>query len=160
MTRDFPTHLARGVTSPDCIDGTSIKKCVFSFSKNQKEGLYEMSIQWLDNQESAKIAKDVLKRDSPVPKFGLGFAVIQTEDLEKLRKVEDYTDMDYCRAPTNTPEYQNPYHGHITLPLDTRISKRQLASELAMISTKYEYDQPLPTDNMPSMIRGTVNQDC
>lgn len=160
MTRDFPTHLARGITSPQCIDGASIKKCVFSFSKNQKENLYEMSIQWLDDQKSAQIAKSIMKHDKPVPIFVLGFAVMRTEDLEDLKKIEDYANMDYCRAPTDTPEYQNPYHGHITLPLDARIVSRQLASELAMISTKYEYDQPLPTDDIHSMTCGTTNQDC
>lgn len=148
MTGEFPTHLARGITSSECVDGATIKKCVFRFSENIEERLREMSIQWLDNEESEQIAKNMLKRDKTGPKFGLGFAVIRTEDLEGLKKTEYYKDMSYCRAPTDVPGFYNPYHGHITLPLDARTISKQLASELALISKKYEYEEALPTDKV------------
>ena len=155
MTSDFPTYLARGITSPECVDGATIKKCVFRFSENAEDNLLEMSIQWLDNQESERIAKDMMKHNKPGPKFGLGFAVICTKELEELRKIEGYKDMHYHRVPTIIPGFNNPYHGHITLPIDARMISRQLASELAMRSSKYDYDQPLPTDNMPCRTYGT-----
>ncbi len=132
----FPEHSARGITRSECIDGKDIRRCVFAFDKIRELGRKEVSIQWLDDEDSETQMKSRLKDRRP--QFVLGFAVLRTTDLERLKHSSDYSGMDYIRAPSEG----NEYHGLITIPYG--MSDRQLAAELAMLSEKYEFDQNLP----------------
>ena len=148
MTEDYPTYCARGVTDSDCISDGQMKHCVFQFVENKGNQLYELSIQWLDNDESEKIAKEMMKRNMDEPKFISGFAVILKDTLDDIKTT--YSVMDYCRVPNRSENAWNPYHGHITVPNSIgRIERRQLAAELAHRSEYYRYDMRLPVDNLP-----------
>lgn len=133
---DFPSHSARGITIADCVDGKSIKRCMFRFDRMRELDRKELSMQWLDDRESELQMKSRLKEDRP--QFILGFAVLRTADLERLKRSPDYSGMDYIRAPSPN----NRYHGLITIPYG--MSDRELAAELALLSEKYEFDQNLP----------------
>lgn len=146
MNGDYPANLARGITSKDCLIEGQLKPCVFQFTRNESTGLHEMSIQWLDNEESEQIAKSMLRYDDGNPKFVLGFAVLATRVLDEIRSLECYHGLEYCRVPNNSPEHYNPYHGHITVPIEMRSLRRQLASELALNSKLYRFDDHLPLE--------------
>lgn len=139
MNEDLPTNLARGITSQDCLVEGQMKSCVFQFLKNEKEGMYGLSIQWLDNEESEQIAK-AMRGKRGDPKYILGFAVMTTHDLEEIKLIECYQNMEYMRVPNDS----NPYHGHITIPIEAGSIKRQLASELVLRSTFYTFEDSLP----------------
>lgn len=128
MTDSFPTSLARGVTRKECLDGKTLKACAFKFFKNHDNGLSEMSIQWLDNWESEEILKRMRKDDHP--QFMLGFGILQTATLDHMKALKEYEGMDYCYARSEA----NPYHGHITVPLEKDEITRQIAAELAHIA--------------------------
>jgi len=56
---DYPMHFARGVTREECLDGKTLKKCVFDFDKRvNKDGKRELSIQWLVNNDAVHIMKE------------------------------------------------------------------------------------------------------
>lgn len=132
----FPEHSARGITMPECVDGKDIRRCVFRFDKIERLSRKEVSIQWLDDGDSEIQMKSRLK--DLRPQFILGFAVLKTSDLERLKHSLDYSGMNYIRAPSEG----NEYHGLITIPYG--MDDRQLAAELAMLSEKYEFDDALP----------------
>lgn len=137
MTGDtFPDHSARGITIKECVDGKSIRRCVFTFEKSEVVDRKEISIQWLDNQESVKQMKSRMKNEHP--QFILGFAVLKTSDLEELKYVSDYRGMDYIRSPSSG----NNYHGLITIT--PQVNARLLAAELAIRAEKFEFSQELP----------------
>jgi len=55
----YPIHYARGVTRKECLDGETLKKCVFDFdTKINKDGKRELSIQWLVNHDAVQIMKE------------------------------------------------------------------------------------------------------
>lgn len=99
MNAAFPAHLARGITQTECIENGRLKRCVFVFSKNRDNGLYEMSIQWLDNPESEHILKIQRKAGDRKPQFSLGFAVLSTGCLDRIIGKEEYAGASYCRVP-------------------------------------------------------------
>lgn len=132
----LPRHSARGITISECVDGRSIRRCAFRFDNIKELNRREVSIQWLDSRDAEVQMKSRLRRERP--QFILGFAVLRTEDLERLRRSPDYAGMDFLRAPSQ----DNRYHGLITIPYS--VSDRQLAAELAMLSEKYEFDDELP----------------
>lgn len=146
MSGDFPVNLARGITSQDCLVEGQLKPCVFQFTRDEETGLHVMSIQWLDDEKSEQVAKSMLRRDDGDPKFGLGFAVLATRVLDEIKYIECYQGLEYCRVPNYSPECYNPYHGHITVPIEMRSVRRQLASELALNSKLYRFDEPLPIE--------------
>lgn len=150
MTRDYPEYLARGVTNSDCLTDGQMKHCVYQFTENTDKSLYELSIQWLDNPESEKIAKDMANTNRGSPKFILGFAVMSVKALDEIKMINDYKGMDYCRVPNRSETMWNPYHGHITVPCEMKkIKRRQLAAELVLRSDHYKYDEKLPVSNLP-----------
>ncbi len=131
-----PNHSARGITRRECVDGRNIMRCAFSFDRMESKGLKEVSIQWLDDMDAEIQMKSRMKDDHP--QFILGFAVLRTEDLERLRRTPKYRGMEYVRAPSE----DNKYHGLITIPYDMR--DRELAAELALLADKYDFDDDLP----------------
>lgn len=140
----YPKHFARGITRPECVSGDEVKRCTFEFKKNPNGDLWELSVQWLDNEESENILKSMRRKDSDHPQFVIGFAVLPTEKLEEIRKIEEYNVLEYSRVPTETPFFHNKYHGHLSVPkIEPRIRK-QLGAELAHRSKKYAFDQKLP----------------
>lgn len=143
MDERYPEYLARGITRSECLDGDTLKRCIFQFSKEEGDR-WAMSIQWLDNPESETIAKAMLRRDGSGPKYGLGFAVISTRALEDIRSQGVYRGLEYHRVPNLSEGHYNPYHGHITISSQTSALTRQLAAELVMRSRMYRYDDPLP----------------
>lgn len=132
----YPCHSARGITMRECVDGKNIKRCVFKFDKVREYNRKEISIQWLDDIDSAIQMKSRLK--GQFPQFVLGFAVLLTMDLEKLKKSPHYAGMNYSREPSS----RSKYHGLITVPYE--FNDRELAAELAMLSKKYEFEEDLP----------------
>lgn len=144
MNDTFPSHLARGITQSECIEDGRLRRCVFTFSKNHDDGLYEMSVQWLDNPESERILKNQRKAGDRNPQFRLGFAVRSTGRLDRIIEKEDYAGASYCRVPNDVPGIENPYHGHITLPLSSRGTDKLLAAELAESSEWYGFHRRLP----------------
>lgn len=133
---DMPDHSARGITRSECVDGEDIRRCVFTFDRIKSLNRKELSIQWLDNRDAEHQMKSRMKDDHP--QFILGFAVMKTADLERLRNLERYRGMDYIRSPSS----DKMYHGLITVPYV--MHDRELAAELALIAEKYEFDQELP----------------
>lgn len=148
MGSEYPSHLARGITSPDCIDNGRMKSCVYTFSENTLTGCYEASIQWLYNADSERIIKDQRRPERDSPQFQLGFAVLPRKRLDAVIANPDYgSRVAYCRVPNDIPGSENPYHGHITIsPGMERRIRRQLATELVENSKWYCYDSPLPVD--------------
>lgn len=134
--RPVPNHCARGITRRECVNGDSITRCAFSFDRMESKGLKEVSVQWLDDRKAEAQMKARMKDDHP--QFVLGFAVLRTEDLERLSRVPKYRDMKYARAPSEG----NPYHGLITIPYSMR--DRELAAELALLADKYDFEDELP----------------
>lgn len=144
MNDAFPAHLARGITQSECVENGRLRRCVFVFTKNRDNCLYEMSVQWLDNPESEQILKSQRRAGDRSPQFRLGFAVLSTGCLNRIIEKEEYTGASYCRVPNEIPGIENPYHGHITLPLSSRGTDKLLAAELAENSEWYEFHRSLP----------------
>lgn len=131
-----PNHSAGGMTRRECVDGRNITRCAFSFDRMESKGLKEVSIQWLDDRD-AEVQMRSRKKDDH-PQFVLGFAVLRTEDPERLSRIPKYRGMEYARAASEG----NRHHGLITIPYAVR--DRELAAELALLADKYEFDDELP----------------
>lgn len=141
----FPDNIARGISNSDCIKtGGIVPKCVFQFSWNKQEGISEMSIQCLDNEESVAILKRYYNAGRDRPKYGPGFLVLKTDSLEIIRSSGVYPGFDYYRVPNYSGDNPNPYHGHIVISSEDKVEIRQLASDLALNSSFYSYDSELP----------------
>ena len=147
MTEGYPSNLARGITRKECVDGENIKQCVFTFEQGEQckyQDKSELSIEWLDDEQTVSRMKSRKTVRRPDPQFILGFAVLKRDDLDTIRSDRKYSSMEYERAPSST----SPSHGLILFPTPSTPSEKvvlkDLSRSLAMKSKKYEFDQDLP----------------
>lgn len=140
----YPDNWARGISKKRylCSDPEHpLKPVTFEYRKNLENGMGEISIIWLENREAERIAKSMLKAGSDELMFIKGFAVMETEKMEEIISDPYYGgNIYYCHALSRN----NPYHGHICIPLEKDELARQLASDLADNAVLYKFEDPLP----------------
>jgi len=112
---DFPAEFLRGVSNEnDFLDSEGLpKQSLFQFSKvpRAKDGNYDLSITWRDNEEAVSIIMNQQKEKGGI-QFKAGLAVLSREKLDSMIVIGDpmcREDLSYERD--KKPE--NKYHGNI-----------------------------------------------